>query len=157
MKKLVFLIFVIFPLFVNAQRVWVWEDSINTALVIGADTLLQPLNKDNLPGGGVGSYCSSVTFDADDLNNSNSIVAIGSSNLFLTGSKKYYQFQKLDTAVLNPAVLAEIEKGFGIVDTTHIKIFTLDTPFCYEVPMIKYTTGSVSAGWLRWRWVFFKQ
>ena len=157
MKKIILLaVIVIGSLNLNAQRVWVWEDSINTASIVGTDTVLQPKNKDNLVGGGVGSYGMVCSVNAENLNANDAKAYIGGGVEMLRGSNKYYDFVPKDSVTLDRTVLDHIVNNVGIKDTMYTHIWTEDV-WNFEIPMIKLKPVSVSAGYFKWRWVFNKQ
>lgn len=158
MKKIVILVAIfMISLSMKAQRIWVWEDSINTATLVAVDTVMQPQNKDNIPGGGLGSYYCSASLDAESLNANDAVGYVGGGVQFLRGSNKYYDFEKLDSVTLDRTALDEIIRNGGITDTTYTQVFNWTYPLEFEVPMVKLKKGSVTDGYFRWKFVFFRQ
>ena len=158
MKKLLILAaIVLLALNINAQRVWTWTDSINTATLVAIDTVVQPQNKDQIPGGGLGSFYSSASLDAESLNANDAVGYVGGGVQFLRGSNKYYDFEELDSVTLDRTALDRIIRNGGITDTTYTQVFSWTYPHSFDVPMIRFKKGSVTDGYFRWKWVFFRQ
>ena len=157
MKKIIVLLaIVVGALNLNAQRAWVWYDSINSATIVGPDTVLQPKNKDNLIGGGVGSLSGNLTIETDLLNANDAYIHCGSSEMLLSTSDKYYDFLSKDSIQLDMTTMDHTVRNAGITELNYSKAWEFDQ-WNFTTPMLRIVPHSVSTGWIRWKWVFFKQ
>ena len=166
MRKLFVAVATIISLNVGAQGVWEWNDSANVGAMVAIDSVFQPKF---LPPVALGGLVWSCTVDAEALNANTAKVEIGGANQFMVDSKrpagypqqKWYKFQALpDDAnsfpyTLSKATMVDTIRNEGLTDITYIQSFTRTT-LNFDIPLIRITKGTVSAGYVRWYFKFYK-
>jgi hypothetical protein len=148
------------------QGLYKWEDSLNLGAVVAIDTVLQS-KQHQMPPASVGGWIWSCTIDAEGLNANTAKVELGGSNQFMVDSKlpagypqqKFYKFQSFSTSTfpytLNRATMVDTIRNGGLTDVTYCVGFTGTAYYC-DFPMIRFTKGTVSSGYIRYYWRFYK-
>jgi hypothetical protein len=167
MRKLfVFLTLAITAITSYGQGVYKWEDSLNLGAVVAIDTVLQPPLSQPQPAT-VGGFIWSCTVDAEGLNANTAKVELGGSNQFMVDDnlkagypqKRFYKFQPFSSTTfpytLNRSTMVDTIRNGGLTDITYCVGFT-GTNYYYDVPMIRFTKGTVSSGYVRYYWRFYK-
>lgn len=157
MKKILFLISLIVLAFVcQAQIIDSWNGSINTANLVGEDTVIQASGLSNIASAGW-----SVTLDAEALDADDSEVTFGGGNKSLLFSANIYSFDAFQADslpyVLDRSKMVDTIKVAGQTDTTYtVTITGGNVPYGHRTPALRFYKNSVTSGIFRWYFIFYK-
>lgn len=160
MKKLINLLFFILLIGLaykgKAQIIDRWNGSVNSANLVGTDTIFQASGLSNIASAGWSCTCDAEDLDADD-----SQVTFGGGNMSLLFSVNIYSFNAFQSDslpyTLDRSKMVDTIKVAGIVDTTYTVTLTGgNIPYGHQTPAIKWIKNSVTSGIFRWYCIFFK-
>lgn len=157
MKRLLFIILLIVLAFVcQAQIIARWNGSINTANLVGEDTVIQASGLSNIASAGW-----SVTLDAEALDANDSEVTFGGGNKSLIFSANIYSFDAFQADslpyTLDKTKMVDTIRVAGQTDTTYtVTITGGNVPFGHQTPALRFWKNSVTSGIFRWYFIFYK-
>ena len=157
MKKLSFLILLIGLAFAgHAQIIDSWNGSINTANLVGTDTIIQASGLSNIASAGWSCTCDAEDLDADD-----SEVTFGGGNKSLLFSANIYSFDAFQADslpyVLDRSKMVDTIRVAGQTDTTYtVTITGGNVPYGHRTPALRFYKNSVTSGIFRWYCIFYK-
>lgn len=157
MKRLLFLISLITLAFIcQAQIIDRWNGSINTANLVGTDTVIQASGLSNVASAGWSCTCDAEDLDADD-----SQVTFGGGNMSLLFSANVYSFDAFQSDslpyTLDKTKMVDTIRVYPTVDTTYtVTLNGGNVPYGHQTPALRYTKGSVTSGFFRWYCIFYK-